>query len=131
MRCEILKNYEAEVQRYCVDNLLSYSKLINSSLSWNKRGLVAQYNDRDPKKEALGLMDNTPMPVLLEIYLENGRLRFVQTDITHKYLGVDRKTETPAVAKKPATSPWRARPHGICTGARVCASPKPMMISAI
>jgi hypothetical protein len=45
-------------------------------------------SESDPEREKLGLMDDIPTPATLEIYLENGSLRFVQTDITHKYLAV-------------------------------------------
>jgi len=44
-----------------------------------------------------------PTPIMLKIYLYNGKFRFVQTDITHKYLGVDRETKKPFAAKKPAS----------------------------
>ena len=101
--CKFIKSHEAEIRRYCVENNLSFSKLISSSLSWGAEDVFVLYNDRDPEKEKLGLMDDSRMPILLEIYLENGKLRFVQTDITHKYLGVDRETKKPAVAKRPAS----------------------------
>jgi hypothetical protein len=44
-------------------------------------------------------MDNIPTPSTLEIYLENGKLRFVQTDITRKYLGVAEEIKPVAMPK--------------------------------
>jgi hypothetical protein len=41
----------------------------------------------DPEKGKHGLADNVPLPVTLEIYLENGNLRFEQTEHTRKHLG--------------------------------------------
>jgi hypothetical protein len=48
------------------------------------------------------------MPALLEIYLENGNLRFVQTDITHKYLAAadeDVVTERAPTKRTPIREP--------------------------
>jgi len=39
----------------------------------------------------LGLMDNTPSTITLKIFLENGKLRFEQTEHTRKYLGDEHK----------------------------------------
>jgi hypothetical protein len=54
----------------------------------------------DPEDDGLPwIHDDTPSPALLRIYLENGNLRFVQTDITHKYLADD---ESEAKERAPA-----------------------------
>jgi len=103
MSCKILRNHEAEARQYCVENGLSFSKLISSELSWDDEEVFVQHYEPNPEREKLGLMDDIPMPLILIIRLVNGKLRFVQTDITHKYLGVDRETKKPAVAKRPAS----------------------------
>jgi len=101
--CKFIESHEAEIRRYCAENNLSFSKLISSGLSWGAEDVFVLYDEPNSERAKLGLLDDVPASILLEIYLENGKLRFVQTDITHKYLGVDRKTEKPAVAKRPAS----------------------------
>ena len=102
MRCKIISDYQMEIKRYCEDNDLSFRKITYSSLSWNDKS-VWVCGPGDPARGKLGLLDDIPLPIALEIYLENGKLRFVQTDITHKYLGVDRETKKPVAAKKPTS----------------------------
>ena len=101
MLSKIFTEYRDEIKGYCVRSGLSFDNLLKSPYCYGEEDLIFLYHD--PEKAKLGLLDDTPSPSTLEIYLENGKLRFVQTDITHKYLGVDRKTEKPAVAKKPAS----------------------------
>lgn len=106
MRCEILKNYENEIRRFCAVNGLSYDKIITSTLSWSEDNVFVLHNSHDPEREALGLNDNIKMPIALEIYLEDGKLRFEQTDITRKYLGVDKKVaNAPHTVAKPTIRP--------------------------
>jgi hypothetical protein len=87
MHCPIIKNYETEIRQYCAKNKLSYEKIISASLSWGEEDVFVLHNDKDPAKERLGLADKSQMPVILEVYVENGKLRFEQTEHTHKYLG--------------------------------------------
>jgi hypothetical protein len=89
MRCKLIKTHETEIKRYCEENGLSYSKLIMSILSWDNEEVTVFDSTSNPDRENLGLRDAIPMPVVLEIYLENGKLRFEQTDITRKYLGAE------------------------------------------
>jgi hypothetical protein len=78
--------YSAEIKKYCAENGLSFDKLRASPCCYDDEELIMLHHD--PEKGKRGLLDETPMPSTLEIYLENGSLRFVQTDITHKYLAV-------------------------------------------
>jgi len=103
MASKIFKEYRDAIKIYCVQNKLCFDKLRASPCCYDDEELIILCSVGDPEREKLGLLDDIPSPSTLEIYLENGKLRFVQTDITHKYLGVDRKTEKPAVAKKPAS----------------------------
>jgi hypothetical protein len=81
----ILENYKPEIELYCERNMLSVHKIYHSSISGNNEdGRVFILGEGDPSRGYLGLADNVPLPVLLEIYLEDGRLRFVQTEHTHE-----------------------------------------------
>jgi len=88
--CKIFKEYTGAIKKYCAQNGLSFDKLRASPYSYGKfdgvDDLIILRKESDPEREKLGLKDNIPTPSTLEIYLENGNLRFVQTDITHKYL---------------------------------------------
>ena len=98
MSSKIARKYKAEIKKYFAENGLSYDKLLESPCCYDDSELIILYHD--PKKVGLPLiLDETPMPATLEIYLENGNLRFVQTDITHKYLGV---TDESGVKKRHA-----------------------------
>ncbi|GBU20367.1 hypothetical protein R80B4_00244 [Fibrobacteres bacterium R8-0-B4] len=85
----VIKHHKAEVERYCIENNLSPEKFFNSAGSCDKTSLFILGKGDDPKRAKLGLADNVPLPVALEIYLENGKLRFEQTEHTRKYLGVE------------------------------------------
>jgi hypothetical protein len=89
MSSKIFKEREDEIRNYCVENNLSFDKLCESPWCYDNEELIIQRSERDPERAKLGLMDNIPTPSTLEIYLENGKLRFEQTDITRKYLGAD------------------------------------------
>jgi hypothetical protein len=83
----ILNEYKSEIERYCERNMLSVYKIYHSSFSGNnEEGRVFILGEGDPSRAHLGMLDDVPLPVLLEIYLENGRLRFVQTEHTHELM---------------------------------------------
>jgi len=84
---EHVNKHRAEVEQYCAENNLSSEKFFTSPCSCDKTSLYV-LGDGDPERAKLGLMDNIPLPIALEIYLENGKLRFEQTEHTRKYLGV-------------------------------------------
>jgi hypothetical protein len=84
---EIVNKRRTEVEQYCADNNLSSEKLFSSSCSCDKKSVFITGKWGDPDREKLGLKDNIPSPVLLKIFLENGKLRFEQTEHTQKYLG--------------------------------------------
>ena len=87
MKSTIAMKYSTEIKKYCAENGLSFDKLRASPCCYDDEELIMLHHD--PEKGKRGLLDETPMPSTLEIYLENGNLRFVQTDITHKYLSAD------------------------------------------
>jgi hypothetical protein len=97
----IIKNYKHVIEKYCEDNALSARAVFDSWKACNdKAGRVLILGEGDPERGKLGLADNVPLPVALEIYLENGKLRFEQTEHTRKYLGVTegRAAAVPKVA---------------------------------
>jgi len=98
MTSKIFKEYRDKISAYCAENLLSFDKLRVSPCCYSDANLMFLLDE--PEKEGWPL-DNTPSPATLEIYLENGKLRFVQTDITHKYLGIDSETKKTSAAKRP------------------------------
>jgi len=81
-----LKAYQPEIKKYCDDNNLSADKVFSASSAGNASEMILQHFD--PEKGKFGLLDETPMPITLKIYLEAGKLRFEQTEHTYKYLGV-------------------------------------------
>lgn len=89
--CKMFDEWSDEIKKFCDDNGFSFEKALRLSQSWGTvRGcgrdvVVLQYFD--PEKGKMGLLDETPMPVVLEIEKqENGLLQFVQTENTQKYL---------------------------------------------
>jgi hypothetical protein len=83
---EIINERRAEVEQYCAENNLSSEKIFKSPGSCDKTSMFI-LGEGDPERAKLGLADNVPLPIALEIYLENGKLRFEQTEHTRKLLG--------------------------------------------
>jgi hypothetical protein len=80
----IFENYRAEIEEYCKRNMLSVDKIYNSSGNFNnKEGRLFITGYWYPDRGYLGMLDTLPSPLLLKIYLEDGKLRFVQTEHTH------------------------------------------------
>jgi hypothetical protein len=97
----IFRTYKDEIKAYCAKNNLSFDKLCESPCSFNNKVLLILETESYPEREKLGLADNIPMRISLGIYLEDGKLRFEQTDITRKYLGAEEGhvvVHTPRVA---------------------------------
>jgi hypothetical protein len=88
---EIMEAYKKEIEDYCVENNLSIEKVFSSVGCYNEESVLVQ-PPFVPEEGVEYMIDYppTPLPSTLEIYLENGRLRFVQTDITYTYLAADR-----------------------------------------
>lgn len=88
---KIFEEYKDEIEEYCEKNGLSAEKVFHSARSYNNVRVFLQHVDHEKGK--LGLLDETPANVTLAIFLENGKLRFEQTEHTLKYLGATNKTE--------------------------------------
>ncbi|MGN1478853.1 MAG: hypothetical protein ACI4XH_03730, partial [Acutalibacteraceae bacterium] len=75
-----------EIENYCNENQLSFEKLQEMSKVYSKDFLAFQYFG-DPKNYSNeGLNDETPLPVVLIINIENSKVKFAQTEFTKKYL---------------------------------------------
>jgi hypothetical protein len=81
----ILENYRTEIEEYCERNMLSVNKIYNASGCCNDEDEYVWITSdwHQDELENFPMLYYLPSPVLLEIYLENGKLRFVQTEYTY------------------------------------------------
>ena len=87
--CKRFDDWSHEIKIFCEVNGFSFEKARKLSKSWGKDDLVLQYYDpnNDTAKKRLGLLDETPMPVVLRIYRRpDGSLDFEKTEYTNQYL---------------------------------------------
>ncbi len=83
--CKLFDDWSDEIKKYCEQNGLDFEKAKSSSKSWNRNTVLLGYYDKT--KGYNGLLDDTPMPVVLAIFKQNdGSLVFEQTEHTKKYL---------------------------------------------
>ena len=83
--CKLFDDWAKEINDYCDKNALDFNKAKQLSQCWGKDFLALAYHDPDEGKQ--GLLDDTPMPLVLLIKREkNGFLTFETTDYTDKYL---------------------------------------------
>ncbi len=88
--CKLFDDWSAQIKEYCDNNGLSFERAQKMSKSWGKNDIALQYFDPEDEsvRKGLGLLDETPMPVVLWITKKDGKLEFEQTEHTHKYLGI-------------------------------------------
>ena len=86
--CKLFNDWSEEIKLYCQQNDLSFDKAQKMSKSWGKSDVILQYYDPNSEsvKKGLGLLDETPMPVVLCITKIGNKLCFEQTEYTRKYL---------------------------------------------
>ena len=86
--CKLFEEWSSEIQAYCLKNGFSFEKAKQMATGWCKNELLAlSYDDHDPEKGKMGLLDDTPCPAVLFISKgEDGKLIFEQTEFTEKYL---------------------------------------------
>lgn len=83
--CKLFDEWSKDIKKFCDENNLSFEKAKKLSQCWGKNDLILQYYDKERGKN--GLLDETPMPVVLWIKRdEKGNLFFEQTEYTNKYL---------------------------------------------
>ena len=66
--CEIFEKHKLEIEKYCENNNLSFEKACQMGQCYGKNDLWLQYVDKEKGKK--GLLDETPAPVVLRIYLK-------------------------------------------------------------
>ncbi len=87
--CKRFDEWSEHIKGYCDVNGLDFEKAKKLSKSWGIDDLMLLYYDSECEvvKKGLGLLDETPMPLVLYIKKEpNGKLVFEQTEYTKKYL---------------------------------------------
>ena len=82
--CKLFQKWQNEIKDYCLMNNLDFEKAKKMPKSWGKNDIALQYVD-DTEGE-LGLLDETPAPVVLWIRKSGDKLVFEQTEHTRKYL---------------------------------------------
>lgn len=85
MSCKRFVEWSSEIEKYCAENGLDFEKAKKLAKSWGLDNLALLHYD--PEKGKMGLRDETPMPLVLNIKRElDGNLVFEQTEYTQKYL---------------------------------------------
>jgi allophanate hydrolase subunit 1 len=79
---QLFKDHQREVEICCAENNLSAGEIFCSACSYNREQAFLQHVDH--AKGAKGLLDETPAEVTLMVFLENGKLRFQQTEHTYR-----------------------------------------------
>jgi hypothetical protein len=94
---EIMEVYKKEIENYCVKSNLSVDKVFSADICYNEEYVLLQepYVPKEGWENSVIDGPPTPVPNTLEIYLENGKLRFVQTPLTYKHLSADHIPQTP------------------------------------
>lgn len=77
-----------DIRRFCEIHGYSFEKVSRLSQSWNKTSVLFGYHD--PEKGKAGLLDDTPMPLVLAVFKRHdGTLLFGLTEHTSKYFAED------------------------------------------
>ena len=82
--CARFDEWKSEIEEFCASNGLDFKKTANLVQSSNQDMLVLQHYD--PEKGKRGLLDETPMPVVLWAFRDGSSVRFEQTEHTKRYL---------------------------------------------
>lgn len=83
--CKRFDEWSNQIEEYCDKHALSFEKAKKMSQCWGADDLILQYFDVHKKNES-GLLNDTPMPVVLKITKTNNGIEFEQTEYTQKYL---------------------------------------------
>lgn len=82
--CKLFNEWSDEIKKYCEENNFSFEKANRLAKGCGKDFLFLQYHN--PDKGNQGLLDETPMPLVLMIRSKNSKLIFEQTEHTREYL---------------------------------------------
>lgn len=81
------KRHEKDIQDFCERNGYDFEKAKHLLQCGGHEVLFLQYVDPDEESSGLGLLDETPLPLVLAIYKRtNGQLMFKKTEYTDRYL---------------------------------------------
>lgn len=82
--CKLFDDWSDDIRTFCEENNYSFEKAKALSQCWGNNFLALQFFD--PEKGKRGLLDETPMPLVLMIRKSPDGLVFEQTEYTEKYL---------------------------------------------
>ncbi|MCM1577454.1 MAG: hypothetical protein NC078_01480 [Ruminococcus sp.] len=83
--CKLFEDWSPQIEQFCAENGYDFEKAKKLAKCWGKDDLCLQHYD--PEKGKMGLLDETPMPLVLFIKKTgSGELIFEQTEYTRKYL---------------------------------------------
>lgn len=82
--CKLFDEWINEIKSFCTDNSLDFDKVKSMSQSWGKDFVALAYYDKSKGKN--GLLEDTPMPLVLLIKKTPDGLFFEQTENTKRYL---------------------------------------------
>ena len=86
MVCNLFDEWSEDIKQFCLKNNYNFEKAKKMSKCWGNNMLALQYYKYDPLKAKEGLRDETPLPLVLMIKKESGKLIFEQTEFTSQYL---------------------------------------------
>lgn len=82
--CKLFDKWSDNIKNYCNEKNLDFEKAKKLSQCWGKDFLALQFHDKT--KGSKGLLDETPMPLVLLVKQTSEGLVFEQTEHTEKYL---------------------------------------------
>ncbi len=107
--CKLFEDWSEQIKEYCELNGLDFTKASRMEKSWNKNSILLGYHDKT--KGTQGLLDDTPMPVVLAVFQRpDGSLRFEQTEHTEKYLKKIEPIRSAACRVSPKPRPRKVTP---------------------
>lgn len=82
--CKLFDDWSNDIRSYCQKNGFDFEKASKLPQCWGKDFVALQFHD--PQKGTKGLLDETPMPLVLLIKKTSSGLTFEKTEYTEKYL---------------------------------------------
>ncbi len=82
--CKLFDEWSDNIKDYCEKNNFDFEKARKLSQCWGRDFLALQFHDKEKGRK--GLLDETPMPLVLLIRNTPEGFIFEQTEYTQKYL---------------------------------------------
>lgn len=79
-------DYSEHIRKYCDDNRLNYEKLKKAPKCFNHEQMIFQHVE---PVTVFPYDDSIPSKVILEMHVDDGRVTFIQTEHTKKYLSTE------------------------------------------